>query len=145
VPLSEFEAAVAQKSVNRVYREDRAVSRFEGRTLARKMEQLEQRYREWLGLNARCIRRAVRQKFLEHVNLSSLPASQLQPEQKAFKKSYAAGRRDLEHEFGKAMRYKSIRDLAAGDTGQVIQDLKPIWLMSPLSVSDTLPLDPDLF
>jgi predicted DNA-binding WGR domain protein len=43
------------------------------------------------------------------------------------------------------MRYKSIRDLAAGDTGQVIQDLKPIWLMSPLSVSDTLPLDPDLF
>ena len=43
------------------------------------------------------------------------------------------------------MRYKSIRDLAAGDTGQVIQDLKPIWLMSPLSVSDTLPLDPELF
>src|SRR5436190_22940591 len=43
------------------------------------------------------------------------------------------------------MRYKSIRELAAGDTGQVIQDLKPIWLMSPLSVSDTLPLDPDLF
>jgi predicted DNA-binding WGR domain protein len=43
------------------------------------------------------------------------------------------------------MRYKSIRDLAAGDTGKVIQDLKPIWLMSPLSVSDTLPLDPDLF
>jgi predicted DNA-binding WGR domain protein len=43
------------------------------------------------------------------------------------------------------MRYKSIRDLAAGETGQVIQDLKPIWLMSPLSVSDTLPLDPGLF
>ena len=88
---------------------------------------------------------AVRQKFLENVNISSLPASQLQPGQKVFKKSYAAGRRDLEHEFGKSMRYKSIRDLAAGDTGQVIQDLKPIWLMSPLSVSDTLPLDPDLF
>jgi len=43
------------------------------------------------------------------------------------------------------MRFKSIRDLAAGNTGQVIQDLKPIWLMSPLSVSDTLPLDPNLF
>ncbi len=145
IQLSEFEAAVGHKSMNCVYREDRAVNRFEGRTLARKMDQLEKHYREWLGLNARCIRMAVRQKFLEHVNVSSLPASQLQPEQKAFKKSYAAGRRDLEHEFGKTMRYKSIRDLAAGDTGQVIQDLKPIWLMSPLSVSDTLPLDPDLF
>jgi hypothetical protein len=145
IPLDEFEAAVGHKSLNQVYRQDRAVNRFEGRVLTRKMDQLEKRYSEWLGLNARRIRAAVRQKFLEHVNISSLPASQLQPEQKAFKKSYAAGRRDLEHEFGKTMRYKSIRDLAAGDTGQVIQDLKPIWLMSPLSVSDTLPLDPDLF
>ena len=145
VLLSEFEAAIGHKSLNCVYREDRAANRFDGRTLARKMEQLERCYGEWLGLNARCIRLAVRQEFLEHVNLSSLPASQLEPEQKAFKKAYAAGRRDLEHEFGKTMRFKSIRDLAADDTGQVIQDLKPIWLMSPLSVSDTLPLDPDLF
>ncbi len=145
VPLNEFEAAVGNKSVRQVYREDRAASRFEGRTLVRRMEQLEKRYRDWLGQNARCLRMAVRRKFLEHVNISSLPAAQLTPEQKAFKKSYAAGRRDLEHEFGKTMRFKSIRDLAAGDTGQVVQDLKPIWLMSPLSVSDTLPLDPDLF
>ncbi len=145
IPLDGFEAAIGHKSLNQVYRLDRGVNRFEGRILARKMEQLEKRYGEWLSLNARRIRAAVRKKFLEHVNISSLPASQLQPEQKPFKKSYAAGRRDLEHEFGKTMRYKSIRDLAAGDTGQVIQDLKPIWLMSPLSVSDTLPLDPDLF
>jgi predicted DNA-binding WGR domain protein len=145
IPLSEFEAAIGHKSLNQVYRQDRAVNRFEGRILSRKMDQLEKHHREWLGLNARCIRMAVRQKFLEHVNVSSLPASQLQAEQKLFKKSYAAGRRELEHEFGKTMRYKSIRDLAAGDTGQVVQDLKPIWLMSPLSVSDTLPLDPNLF
>ena len=38
------------------------------------------------------------------------------PSSKLFKKSYTAGRRELEHEFGKTMRYKSIRDLAAGDT-----------------------------
>lgn len=145
LPLNEFESSIGHKSLNQVYRQDRAINRFEGRILARKMDQLEKHHRDWLGLNARCIRAAVRQKFLEHVNLSSLPVSQLQPEQKAFKKSYAAGRRDLEHEFSKTMRYKSIRDLAAGDTGQVIQDLKPIWLMSPLSVSDTLPLDPNLF
>src|SRR5207249_7405040 len=39
VPLNEFEAAIGHKSINQVYRQDRAVSRFEGRTLARKMEQ----------------------------------------------------------------------------------------------------------
>ena len=38
------------------------------------------------------------------------------------------------------MRHKSIRDIVAGDSGLVVSDLKPVWLMSPLSVSDTLPL-----
>ena len=38
------------------------------------------------------------------------------------------------------MRYGSIRDLSDDETGLVIADLKPVWLMSPLSVSDTQPL-----
>ena len=63
----------------------------------------------------------------------------------SLKKAYAKGRRELEHELGKTMRYRSIREMASGDSGRVINDLKPIWLMSPLSVSDTLPLTPDLF
>ena len=61
------------------------------------------------------------------------------------KKTYGKGRRILEHEFGKKMRYKAIRDLVSGDSGEVIKDLKPVWLMSPLSVSDTLPLDSEHF
>ena len=123
VRLTEFEGAIGRKSLNQVFREDRAVNRMEGRILAAKMLRLDKNYRDWLGLNGRTIRAAVRQKFMEHVNISSLPAAQLEPEQKAFKKIYSAGRRDLEHEFGKTMRYKSIRDLAAGDTGRVIHDL----------------------
>jgi len=145
VPLDEFEGAAGQKSLNSVYRQDRSLGRFDGAALARKMEQLEMHHREWLSLNSRCIRAAVRRKFLEHVSISSLSASQLDAQQKAFKKTYSAGRRELEHEFGKTMRYRSIRDLANDETGEVVRDLKPIWLMSPLSVSDTLPLDPDFF
>lgn len=145
LPLNEFEGVIGHKSLNQVYRLDRAVGRFDGRFAARKMEHLEKNYREWLQLNGRAIRAKVRQKFLEHVNVAAQSASQLTAEQKEFKKSYSTGRRELEHEFGKSMRYKSIRDLAGDESGQVIQDLKPIWLMSPLSVSDTLPLDPDLF
>ena len=71
--------------------------------------------------------------------------TQLDNAGRQFKKTYATGRRVLEHEFGKTMRYRSIRDLASGESGPVVNDLKPIWLMSPLSVSDTLPLRPDLF
>jgi superfamily I DNA and/or RNA helicase len=42
------------------------------------------------------------------------------------------------------MRYKPIRELVDGEPGQVVRDLKPVWLMSPLSVSDTLPLNSNL-
>lgn len=147
VPMrpDELEAAIALKSLNGVYRRDRALTRFDGRTLAQRVERLAERYASWLDQNARSIRADVGRRFLDDVHVSSLPASQLDPGQKAFKKTYTAGRRDLEHEFGKTMRYKSIRELAAGPTGRVIRDLKPVWLMSPLSVSDTLPLDPTLF
>ena len=83
VPLGEFEAAVGHKSLNLVYRKDRVISRFEGRGLARKMDQLRTHYRNWLALNARSIRVAVRRKFLDHVNLSAQPLSQLAPDQKS--------------------------------------------------------------
>jgi predicted DNA-binding WGR domain protein len=145
LPLPDFEGAVAQKSLRQLYRQDRALSRFEGRTLAQRTVELDRLFAELLRQNAAFNRARVRRQFLENVNRSSLPASQLSAEQKVFKKNYSAGRRDLEHEFGKSMRYRSIRDLAADNTGQVIKDLKPIWLMSPLSISDTLPLDPGLF
>ncbi|CAN0355258.1 unnamed protein product, partial [Ectocarpus sp. 4 AP-2014] len=87
----------------------------------------------------------VRRRFLEHLAISEAPAAKLAADQKEFKKSYSRGRRQLEHEFGKQMRYKPIRDLVSGETGEVVNDLKPVWLMSPLSVSDTLPIDESRF
>jgi hypothetical protein len=145
IPLDQFEGALGGKSVNLIYRHDRALRRFDGRALTQALEKLAAHYREWLDQNGHCIKSAVRRKFADNAAISSLPASQLDAQQKTFKKKYAAGRRGLEHEFGKTIRYKSIRDLAASDAGAVIQDLKPVWLMSPLSVSDTLPLDPSSF
>lgn len=146
-PLSadSLEAASARRGLDEVYRTERWLPRFDGRVIAHRADRLARLEREWLGENAAVIRAEVRNRFRENIRISTLTASQLDDEGKAFKKSYNAGRRELEHEFGKTMRYKSIRDLAAGETGRVVRDLKPIWLMSPLSVSDTLPLAPDLF
>lgn len=141
----QLEAAVARASLEGVYRTERWLPRFDGRVAAHRAERIGRAERDWLAENAAVIRAEVRRRFREHVHASTLSATQLDAEGKAFKKSYSAGRRDLEHEFGKTMRYKSIRDLAAADTGRVVRDLKPIWLMSPLSVSDTLPLAADLF
>lgn len=141
----QLEAAVARRSLDELFRAERWLTRCDGRVVTRHMQEAARLQRETLDGNAALIRASVRRRFRENVNMSSLPSSGLAAEQKLFKKTYSAGRRSLEHEFGKSMRYKSIRDITAEDSGQVVRDLKPIWLMSPLSVSDTLPMRPDLF
>lgn len=145
LPPDAIEFAIAREGLERVYRAERWLPRFDGATLARHAQRLGDAERQLLERNARTLAAAVRQRFRDHVQKSALPASQLDADGKLFKKSYNAGRRELEHEFGKTMRYKAIRELASGDTGRVVRDMKPIWLMSPLSVSDTLPLAADLF
>ncbi|ALN63358.1 WGR domain protein [Lysobacter antibioticus] len=145
LPASQLEALVADEALARLYREQPELARFDGRTLADAAQRVARAERQLLERNASVVRATLHRSFLEHVRQSSLSASQLDSDGKLFKKRYATGRRELEHEFGKSMRYRSIRELAGGDTGLVVNDLKPIWLMSPLSVSDTLPLAADLF
>ena len=142
LPLTsgEMEAGMAEKTLGEIYRVERHLSSFDGRTLQSRVERLEEYYRDWMKTNAAFIRSQVRKQFQEHVRISSLSAAQLDKDQRLFKRNYSTGRREMEHEFSKTMRYRSIRDLADGETGMVIRDLKPIWLMSPLSVSDTIPL-----
>ncbi len=143
--VEQLESACAAKSLAELYRADRSLQRFDGHVLKQKLDRVAKSHRQWLDHNAGWIRSQSRKRFMEHVQLANQSATVLTPEQKLFKKTFTTGRRELEHEFGKTMRYKSIRDLAAGDSGEVVRDLKPIWLMSPLSVSDTLPLDPSSF
>ncbi len=147
LPLSDtqLEAAMARKSLSGVYQSDRTLEATDGRVLARRVARLQSAYREWLGLNAKWIHQQVRREFLRKVQISTTPAAQLTEDEKELKRLYATGRRELEHEFAKTMRHRSIRDLADDETGIVLRDLKPVWLMSPLSVSDTLPLAVDAF
>jgi hypothetical protein len=139
--LPTMEAAVADRALQSVFRNDRDVARFDGSKRDYHVDRLVERYDRWLVGNAVSVRESVRQRFADHVSTTAAPDSQLDGDQKQFKKQYQRGRRELEHEFGKTMRYKSIRSLVEGDSGMVVKDLKPVWLMSPLSVSDTLPLE----
>ncbi|HET6291995.1 MAG TPA: AAA domain-containing protein, partial [Kribbella sp.] len=97
-------------------------------------------YDELTTLNAEVVVAGVRRRFLGELAHSEASVTGMSSEDRARKKNFSAGRRELEHEFGKVMRYKSIRDLASGARGEVVSRLRPIWLMSPSSVSDTLPL-----
>jgi superfamily I DNA and/or RNA helicase/predicted DNA-binding WGR domain protein len=139
--VAQLEAAIIKKSLDELYQNNRIFRGIDKQALDKAVQQLGEGYLALQELNAEIIRAYVRQKFLHQLELSGRPASQLNEEQKKLKKTYMEGRKILENEFGKSMRYKSIRELSEKESGLVLKDLKPVWLMSPYSVSDSLPLD----
>jgi predicted DNA-binding WGR domain protein len=143
--IVQLEAAAARKALQEIYQDNRTFSGADFQTLDKAVRQVGEGYAALQDINADIIRAFIRQRFLQRLDLSNRAASQLNEEQKKFKKTYTEGRKILENEFGKSMRYKSIRELSAKESGTVLKDIKPVWLMSPYSVSDSLPLDYDHF
>src|SRR5262249_37152425 len=110
-PVGGLEAALAQRTLDEIFRGDRALTKFSAARRERQVRELEATYEQWHVANAATVRETIRHRFLENVRLASLPHAQLTEAQKEFKTLYNRGRRELEHEFGKTMRYRSIRDL----------------------------------
>ena len=102
-------------------------------------------YAELLACNADCVVEKAKATFWESVSHSEASMAGRSDADKERKRQYKAGRKIVEREYEKKMRHRSIREMSTGESGVVVRDLRPIWLMSPLSVSDTLPLESDLF
>ena len=147
MPLTpaQSEAAMAHKTLRQIYQQNKNFASIDAQVIEKSVKLIEQNYRKLLKMNAELIRAAIRQQFISHMEISNTAVSQLDSAQKQFKKNYNEGRKILENEFGKSMRYKSIRELSAKESGLVLKDIKPVWLMSPLSVSDSLPLNTSFF
>jgi predicted DNA-binding WGR domain protein len=139
------EAGMASKTLAHIYQGNKTFANTDMHAIEKAVRQIQHCYRQLLKVNADYIRAAVRQRFLHNIELSNIASSQLSPEQREFKKNYTEGRKILENEFNKSIRFKSIRELSAKESGLVLKDLKSVWLMSPLSVSDSLPVDIDFF
>jgi len=140
-----FEYSCAHKSLNKVYFEKRGVEKFDGDIFRRRSHRAHEAYKEWMGKNGERIANRVKAELKDLYNLASKSDTKLTKKESLEKSRFNKGRRELEHEFGKTMRYKSIRDLSTGVSGEVILRFKPIWLMSPLSISDTMPLEDNPF
>jgi superfamily I DNA and/or RNA helicase/predicted DNA-binding WGR domain protein len=141
----QFESLMAEKSLKGVYQLNKEFHKTEAADIRYSIQKLKLAYEKLYEINASYIRAKIRKNFNDNIALSTKTASGLSLKEKEFKKTYTEGRKIVEHEFNKSMRYRSIRDLASKESGKIIQDLKPVWLMSPLSVSDTLPLNPEYF
>jgi superfamily I DNA and/or RNA helicase len=147
VPLSkdEMEKVAAEKSINEIYRTNHQLKEIGSSHLENALEKIDRAKEALLDINAQIITARIYKRFIQNFNISSQSVSTLDANQRAIKEIYSKGRKILEHEFNKKMRYKSVRELTTLESEKVIMDLKPIWLMSPLSVSDALPIDQDMF
>jgi superfamily I DNA and/or RNA helicase/predicted DNA-binding WGR domain protein/very-short-patch-repair endonuclease len=147
LPLTplQAEAAMANQTLQLLLQKHPSFAGINYNVLQDLARGIEQDYKNLLKLNSEYIRAERRQHFLSHYELSNTSVTGLNPEQRSLKKEYQDGRKILEHEMNKTMRYKSIRELASNESGKVLKDIKPVWLMSPLSVSDSLPLDTGYF
>ena len=139
--MKQAEAAIAKKALHELYQVHRGFAHTDAQALQKAVLQFGEGYHRLLRLNAELIRAFVRSRFLQQMDLAGRTATQLNEEQKKFKRSFTEGRKILENEFGKSMRYKSIRELSEKESGDILKTIKPVWLMSPYSVSDSLPLD----
>ncbi len=141
----EIEYAVMAATLDELSARERDLARLDGGRLDWLIAEVETALPRLYVADAAVIIARVRDRFVAGVAHAALSVTGMTPEGRAAKKTWTVGRRELENEFRKTMRYRSIRDLASDDSGAVVAALRPIWLMSPTSVSDTLPLDPGLF
>jgi hypothetical protein len=145
LPLEHIEVAVLDAAIERVFRRNRALDRFDGDRLEGIARELGARYAELRGVNARFAVNACHQEFHDDVARSNDAGAATLRREKEWQLNFRRGRKTLENEFGKSRAYKSIRELFAGEAGPAMRRLKPVWLMSPLSVADILPLEEKLF
>jgi len=142
VPLDEFEAAMGNKSINQVYREDRAVNRFEGASSWRaKMDQLEKKHIAMARSECTVHRAQSARSFWTR---QYFRRCQRRNSSKSRRRSRNPIRRPgatSEHESGKTMRYTPFviwqRAIPGSHPGFENRSAH-----EPAQRSDTLPLDP---
>ena len=145
MPLEQIEVAVLDSAISAVFRRNRALDRFDSAKLEEIVADLKKRHGDLRRLNSQFAVNASHQGFHSDVTRSNEPTVGLRREEINWRQDFRRGRKTLENEFQKSRAYKSIRELFAGEAGRALRRLKPVWLMSPLSVADILPLEEGLF
>ncbi len=141
--LEELETATLLEGIARSYKRAPDIARFDGERLKTLTSRLDKALIELRTLNGRHAIETCRARFRE--NMAMVQATGRGATGSARHAAYRDGCRLLEHQFGLTRPSKSLRELLTAESGSVLRDLKPIWMMSPLSVADTLPFIDDLF
>ncbi|MES2573414.1 MAG: AAA domain-containing protein [Bacteroidota bacterium] len=145
IPLKHLKITLAEKSLEKYYATHYLHKRYNMDLLHTSIQKVKKMHVDLLELNGKYIIAKQISNLKGLILTSEMSVAGMTTEEKERKKSITEGRKILENEFSKSIRFKSIRELASSDSGQIIREIKPVWLMSPLSVSDTLPVDENYF
>lgn len=145
LPTDQLHAAILSETVRRSVIQTPGLSAIDHAMLDHARTKIADSRKALQKINASLLELRAMEAFDAHIALTAEMDRNLSMEDRARKSSYAKARRALEHEFKKTRAYRSPREMLGGPAGALIPDMKPIWLMSPLSVADVLPLDSDLF
>lgn len=118
---------------------------FSAHTMSEHISQLQQNRFALNELNIASIRAAYSDALKRKIRFSQLSKKGLSDQENVEQESLKKGLRYVEKEFDKSRAFSSIRSLNEGDTKSIISLLKPVWLMSPQSVANSLALTPELF
>jgi hypothetical protein len=93
LPLTpaQLESACAAQSLEKLYRNERTLQRFDGHVLKQKIDQVASAHNQWLGHNAAWIRNQARKRFIAHLQTAHQPASALTAEQKIVQEDFHRG------------------------------------------------------
>ncbi|MCB0476981.1 MAG: DUF4011 domain-containing protein, partial [Crocinitomicaceae bacterium] len=115
------------------------------KSLLKDIEELIKRRNQNNKTNSKRLKEKLGERFQELENLLITPAGRLNNKEKELKKIVRSGKRILTHEFSKTKRFKSIRELCESDSKHWIFNMKNVWMMNPLSVSEILPFEKEQF
>jgi superfamily I DNA and/or RNA helicase len=90
------------------------------------------------------IQNSIQQKWDNYNKLISLPLSKLSDNEKLKRKEFKSAKRIIYHESAKQQQHLPIKSLIES-TNNVILDLTPVWLINPLSISESLPCSSEVF
>lgn len=97
-------------------------------------------YHHWLEANKLLIVDSARKSFQNDESLLHIPAAKLTDAEKQRKWTLKKGKRLLEHEFQKKTKYKTLRELFETEAKDYLGGMIKVWLLSPESAAEILPL-----
>lgn len=135
----------AKKEVNRAFVSYPDLEKYDSAKLNKVSNGISTAYDEWLEWNAHYVLDSRVEALHELSLLAEVPAARLKEEEKQRKWRFKKGLRLLKHEFDKSKQFKSLRELYRTEAASVIDQLKPVCLMSPTAVAEVFPCEAERF